>query len=84
MADAYDVLRFAIRGHTAVRARVLRAAECLCKGDPPATAIDHLMEELDLAHQRLMESLRLVAECGPKPLPLIPQPQPRLSQTKSS
>lgn len=78
MADAYDVLRFAIRGHNAVRTRVLRAAECMCKGEPPPIPIDRLMEEFDLAHQRLMAALGLVAESGPAPLPLIPQPLPKL------
>lgn len=77
MTDAYDVLRFAIRGHNAVRTRLLRAAESLCKGDPPATPLADLMEEFDLAHQRLMGSLGRVAERGPAPLPLIPQPPPR-------
>ena len=78
MTDAYDVLRFAIRGHNAVRTPLLRAAESLCKGEPPRTPLKPLMEEFDLAHQRLMGSLGLVAERGPAPLPLIPQPKTKL------
>ncbi len=77
MTDVYDVLRFAIRGHNAVRTRLLRAAESICKGDPPQASLEHLMEEFDLAHQRLMASLVRVAERGPAPPPLIPQPPPR-------
>lgn len=74
MADAYDLLRFAIRGHGAVRLRVLRAAEALCKGDPSAEAIQSLLEEFDLAHQRLMGTMGLASRKGPAPLPFIPQP----------
>ena len=74
MADAYDFLRFAIRGHGAVRIRVLRAAETLCKGDPSPEPIEQLMDEFHVAHHRLMESLQSVAQRGPAPLPLIPQP----------
>ncbi len=74
MADAYDVLRFAIRGHNAVRTRLLRAMEFLFKGEPSRVPLKDLIEEFDLAHQRLMVSLGLVAELGPAPLPLIPQP----------
>ncbi len=76
VTDAYDVLRFAIRGHNAVRNRLLRAAESLCKGEPPQAQLEQLMEEFDLAHQRLMGSLVRVAERGPAPPPLIPQPPP--------
>ena len=76
MADAYDLLRFAIRGHGAVRIRALRAAENLCKGDPSPEPIAELLEEFDVAHQRLVASLELAASQGPKPLPLIPQPMP--------
>ncbi len=78
VTDAYDVLRFAIRGHNAVRTRLLRAAESMCKGDLPRTPLEPLMEEFDLAHQRLMGSLGLVAKRGPAPAPLIPQPKPKL------
>ena len=78
MADAYDVLRFAIRGHSAVRTRLLRAAESLFKGEPSRFPLANLMEEFELAHQRLMAALGLVAERGPAPLPLIPQPDPKL------
>lgn len=74
LADAYDLLRFAIRGHGAVRIRVLRAAETLCKGDPSAEPLPRLLEEFDDAHRRLMATLATVAEHGPAPLPLIPQP----------
>lgn len=74
MADAYDLLRFAIRGHGAVRLRVLRAAEALCKGDPSPEEVVPLLDEFDLAHQRLVGTLDLVARHGPAPLPLIPQP----------
>lgn len=77
MADAYDVLRFAIRGHNAARSRLLRAAEALCKGEPSQFPLDRLMEEFDLAHRRLIGSLGLVAERGPAPLPLIPHPEPK-------
>lgn len=77
MADAYDILRFAIRGHSAVRTRLLRAAECLSKGDQPPVAIESLIEEFDLAHQRLIGALEVAAERGPAQLPLIPQPQPK-------
>lgn len=76
MTDAYDVLRFAIRGHNAVRTRLMRAAESLCKGDSPQASLEHLMQEFDLAHQRLMGSLAHVADRGPAPLPLIPHPPP--------
>jgi hypothetical protein len=75
VADAYDVLGFAIRGHNAVRARLQRAAEALCKGEPTETPIEALLEEFNLAHQRLMIALERVAEQGPAPPPLIPQPQ---------
>lgn len=78
MTDAYDVLRFAIRGHNAARIRLLRAAESMCKGEPSSVPLDDLIEEFDLAHQRLMGSLERVALHGPAPLPLIPQPQPKL------
>ena len=74
MADAYDLLRFAIRGHGAVRIRVLRAAETLCKGNACPESIDELLAEFDVAHQRLRASLERVRERGPAPLPLIPQP----------
>ena len=74
MADAYDLLRFAIRGHGAVRIRLLRAAETLCKGDPIAEPIDRLVDEFQQAHDRLMEALQQVAVRGPAPLPLIPEP----------
>ena len=74
MADAYDLLRFAIRGHGAVRLRVLRAAETLCKGNPLGEPIDATLAEFDQAHQRLMTSLQRAAHLGPAPLPLIPQP----------
>lgn len=74
MADAYDLLRFAIRGHGAVRIRVLRAAETLCKGNPSPEPIRELLDEFDLAHQRLLASLERVCERGPAPLPVIPQP----------
>ena len=74
MADAYDLLRFAIRGHGAVRLRVLRAAEALCKGDPSPEDVTALLEEFDLAHQRLVGCLDVAARKGPAPLPLIPQP----------
>ena len=74
MADAYDLLRFAIRGHGAVRLRVLRAAEALCKGNPSAESVVALLDEFDVAHQRLMGTLERVAQEGPATLPLIPQP----------
>ncbi len=78
MTDAYDVLRFAIRGHSAVRIRLLRAVESMCKGEPSQIPLEQLIEEFDLAHRRLMASLERVALNGPAPLPLIPQPQPKL------
>lgn len=74
MADAYDLLRFAVRGHGAVRVRLLRAAEEMCKGNPSTEPIERLIDEFDVAHRRLMESLQRVAHRGPAPLPLIPQP----------
>ncbi len=74
MADAYDLLRFAIRGHGAARIRVLRVAESLCKGEPTTESLRALMEEFDVAHQRLLDTLTVAAERGPAPLPLIPQP----------
>ena len=74
MADAYDLLRFAIRGHGAVRIRVLRAAESLSKGDSSPEVIASLLEEFDFSHQRLVGALGVVARQGPAPLPLIPQP----------
>ena len=74
VANAYDFLRFAIRGHGAVRIRLLRAAETLCKGDPAPEPIDDLIEEFHDAHHRLMECLERAAQHGPAPLPVIPQP----------
>lgn len=74
MADAYDVLRFAIRGHSAARTRLLRAMESLFKSETPRIPLAELMGEFELAHQRLMAALGLVVERGPAPLPLIPQP----------
>ena len=74
MADAYDLLRFAIRGHGAVRIRLLRAAEALCKGEPSAEPIESLIEDFEVAHRRLVDSLQQVARWGPAPLPSIPQP----------
>ena len=76
MADAYDLLRFAIRGHGAVRLRLLRAAEQLCKGNPAAEPLQDLLDEFDVAHQRLIGTLAVVGERGPATLPLIPQPSP--------
>lgn len=74
MADAYDLLRFAIRGHGAVRIRLLRAAECLTKGNPSPEPVDALMDEFDEAHQRLLGMLAMAVRQGPAPLPLIRQP----------
>lgn len=74
MANEYDLLRFAIRGHGAVRIRVLRAAESLSKGDPSPEPISELLDEFHVAHRRLVESLEAAAGRGPAPLPLIPQP----------
>ena len=74
MADVYDLLRFAIRGHGAVRLRVLRAAESLCKGDPAPEPVARLLEEFEVAHQRLVDAIGMAGEQGPAPLPLIPQP----------
>ncbi len=74
MADAYDLLRFAVRGHGAVRLRVLRSAEALCKGDASPEDVASLLDEFEVAHRRLIGSLDVVARTGPKALPLIPQP----------
>ena len=74
MADAYDLLRFAIRGHGVARLRVLRAAETLCKGNPTGEPVDALLAEFDFAHRRLMSALDVAAKLGPAPLPLIPHP----------
>lgn len=74
MPDAYDLLRFAIRGHGAVRLRVLRGAEALCKGNPAPEPVAQLLEEFEVAHRQLVNAIAMVVEQGPAPSPLIPQP----------
>ncbi|MEO8937820.1 MAG: hypothetical protein ABI277_03605 [Burkholderiaceae bacterium] len=64
MADVYDLLRFAIRGHGAVRIRLLRAAECLTKGNPSPEPIEALMNEFDEVHRRLLGMLAVGARRG--------------------